>query len=133
MKICASDGVTFARKTAKYFPLMTCLVRKNGRFSYEKSNYRTSMPDDVFIPFFEIATVACWKSIATNLDALYTELYPHASFEVPDALSSKMQSAKSIDDKIRYCIDYVQDEIIYLFDADVMHGHVPQSPQDVIA
>jgi len=109
------------------------VVRNGDRFTFEKTNYLTNIPDDVFPPFFEIATVATWKRIATNIHELYSDIYQRNSFDVPEQLSKRLQTAASIADKIRYCIDFVQDEIVYLVDAEVMHRHVPQSPQDVMA
>jgi hypothetical protein len=37
-----------------------------------------------------------------------------------------------LDERIRKVIEYTQNEIIYLYDAEVMHGHFPQDPETTL-
>src|SRR5262249_27200482 len=80
-----------------------------------------------------IATVATWEDIGAFIHSLYRELLSNADpLRVSDGLATQLASAPTMDDKIRFLIEYVQDQIIYLFDAEVMHAHIPQSVQQVL-
>ena len=86
-----------------------------------------------FNPFFEIATVATWEDVGLFIHSLYKgPLYNGGALRISDGLAKRLASALNVDEKIRIIIEYVQDHIIYLFDADVMHAHIPQSAQQVL-
>ena len=103
------------------------IVRKGGDFTFERSDFQTASRNDVFIPYIEIATAASWPTIASEVYALYL-----AGLTSPLDESSLHRAVNLRDDtgeNIKSIIEFVQNRIVYLYDADVMHGHIPQSPE----
>ncbi|MDO8594837.1 MAG: transglutaminase domain-containing protein [bacterium] len=103
------------------------IVRKGGNFTFEKSDFQTSSPNDVFIPYIEIATDASWPAIASEVHALYHTGLTIALDE--PSLHKAVNLGSDTGENIKNIIEFVQNRIVYLYDADVMHGHIPQSPE----
>ncbi|MCX6785208.1 MAG: hypothetical protein NTV81_04815 [Candidatus Komeilibacteria bacterium] len=97
-------------------------------YFFEKINFRAQYASDVFTSFFEIATVASWEEILKDVLPFYGTSNKEEEKRFLDEVLEKISSeVKDIEEKISKVIEYVQNHIIYIFDAGVMHGHVPQS------
>jgi hypothetical protein len=108
------------------------IVGKGETFEFVQLKRLSEPSSNYFSPFFEIATVATWEDIGVFIHSLYREPLSNAEpLCISDGLAAQLTSAPTVDDKIRLVIEYVQDQIIYLFDAEVMHAHIPQSVQQV--
>jgi hypothetical protein len=124
----------------KYFRDMTgslvdddgAIVGKGETFEFVQLKRLSEPSSNYFSPFLEIATVATWEGIGVFIHSLYREPLSNAEpLRIGDGLATQLASASTVDDKIRLVIEYVQDQIIYLFDAEVIHAHIPQSVQQV--
>ncbi len=107
-------------------------VPKGGSFIFQKFDYVQVYQKDTFVPFFEIATDATWESIAAYLHELYIPVLEKAL--AADTLERiGINSKTSTEATIRDVIEYMQNSIIYLYDAEVMHGFIPQAAETTLA
>jgi hypothetical protein len=130
----------FVRK--KYFrdesgarlPNEDILLAQGETFTFRKECLYAEEPQDAFVPLFEIATAAAWDEIAGRIRSLYEAAFAgHESLRLDEAFERELASQPTLDHKIRFVIEYVQNQIVYLFDAEVMHAFIPQSAQDVMS
>lgn len=105
------------------------ILDAGATFTFSKNNY-TNLVDanrEIF-PFIDFATNTDWKAISNFVYPLYQEVLeqtPHLDF-APE-LKSKIDELSDVEQKIKWCIDYVQNNIKYIYDAAEMNGHKPQS------
>lgn len=105
------------------------ILDAGATFTFSKNNY-TNLVDanrEIF-PFIDFATDTDWKAISNFVYPLYQEVLeqtPHLDF-APE-LKSKIDELSDVKQKIKWCIDYVQNNIKYIYDAAEMNGHKPQS------
>lgn len=80
-------------------------------------------------PFIDFATDATWKELSNYIYPLYKDVIEEARLQTfaPD-LAETLNTLPNLDAKIRYAIEFVQNNIYYIFTADEMNGHKPQSP-----
>jgi len=104
-------------------------LSSGSNYKFEKHNFQFNYRDDVYAPYLEIATKATWSQISTYLSNLYSK-----EIEEVDIKNNKAYQSLNLDDKevtmdikIERIIEFVQNNIVYLYDADVMHRHIPQS------
>lgn len=105
------------------------ILDAGATFTFSKNNY-TNLVDanrEIF-PFIDFATDTDWKAISNFVYPLYQEVLeqtPHLDF-APE-FKSKIDELSDVEQKIKWCIDYVQNNIKYIYDAAEMNGHKPQS------
>jgi hypothetical protein len=98
------------------------------KYSFNEYDFQPMPKENYFSPFIEFATEGNWQEISNSIYALYEDELTSPSIQLSDFPSTlEMGQGISIDEEIRRVIEYVQDQIIYLFDAEAMHGHVPQT------
>jgi len=81
-------------------------------------------------PFIDFATDATWKELSNYIYPLYNDVLENAKLKdfAPD-LVQKLDELPDLEAKIRYAIEFVQNNIYYIFNADEMNGHQPQLPE----
>lgn len=105
------------------------VLHKGERFILEEQNFKLEYDENVCNPYVEISTDTSWKEIAGSLYPFYRDILQDINLKESEVYSIlKLGDSSMIDDKIQRIIEYVQNEIIYLYDAEVMHEHLPQSP-----
>ena len=103
-------------------------LRRGDVFSLEERNFQIHRKSDMFVPCIEIATKATWEGISAHVFDLYKTLIADDAVKNTQAYASLRIHQNAPEVNIRNIIEYVQDQIAYLYDAEVMHGYVPQSP-----
>ncbi|MDO4228241.1 MAG: hypothetical protein Q4C98_00340 [Capnocytophaga sp.] len=80
-------------------------------------------------PFIDFATESNWKDLSNYIYPLYEEVFTKSDLKsfAPD-LVEKLDAMSTQDEKIQYAIEYVQNNIYYVYNADEMNGHKPQEP-----
>ncbi len=109
-------------------------VIKTGEvFKFEKLNFQTKSIPNMYNPYIEIATSASWDDIVKSIFDMYDinpkllDLKDHKICEILE-----LNSSLPIEDKIRSVIEYIQNQIIYLYDADFMHNYIPELPSKTL-
>ncbi|MDR6404214.1 MULTISPECIES: DUF3857 domain-containing protein [Chryseobacterium] len=105
-------------------------LNKGERFVFEEKNYINPVDAsrEVF-PYIDFATDSSWKELSNYISPIYEEIFNKDSLlEYAPNLVEKLNLITDIDEKIQFAIEYVQNNIYYIFNADEMNGHKPQEP-----
>ena len=86
-------------------------------------------PNREIFPFIDFATESTWKDLSNYIYPLYKDVLEQSDLKsfAPD-LIEKLDKLASLDEKIQFAIEYVQNNIYYTYNADEMNGHKPQEP-----
>ncbi|WP_281235415.1 hypothetical protein [Flavobacterium gelatinilyticum] len=105
-------------------------LKKGERFVFEEENYINSFDANREIaPFIDFATDSNWINLSNYIAPLYEEIYNKSSLkEFAPKLVEKLDAITDKDEQLQFAIDYVQNHVYYIFNADEMNGHKPQEP-----
>ena len=109
------------------------ILYKGEKFETYKKNYNeVHLEDDIVAPFINFTTKKTWEEISSTISPYYEK-------ELIDAKGINfleyIENATNIDQEgtlLRSYIEYVQNNIVYTFNAYEMHGHVPQSVEKTL-
>ncbi len=105
-------------------------LKKGERFVIEEENYINPVDSgrEIF-PFIDFATDSNWKDLSNYIVPIYDEIFNASSLQdfAPN-LVEKLDAIADQDEKLQFAIEYVQNHIYYIFNADEMNGHKPQEP-----
>lgn len=105
-------------------------LKKGERFVIKEDNYINPVDAsrEIF-PFIDFATESNWKDLSNYIAPIYDEIYNKASLkDFAPKLIEKLDAIANQDEKLQFAIEYVQNNIYYIFNADEMNGHKPQEP-----
>ncbi|WP_289664820.1 hypothetical protein [Flavobacterium panacagri] len=105
-------------------------LKKGERFVIENENYINSFDQNrEIVPYIDFATDRNWTDLSNYISPLYEEIYNKSSLkEFAPKLVEKLDAITDKDDQLQFAIDYVQNHIYYVYNADEMNGHKPQEP-----
>lgn len=118
----------FKDESGNVIPAEKKIILPGEKFSFLKTNYVNDVDMNREIPpFIDFATDADWKELSNFIFPLYEDIYQKskASEKVPE-LTQKLDAIEDIEQKIKWAIEYVQNNIKYIYDSDEMNGHQPQ-------
>ncbi len=105
-------------------------LKKGERFVIEEENYINPVDSgrEIF-PYIDFATESNWKDLSNYIVPIYEEIFNKSSLQdfAPN-LVEKLDAITDQDEKLQFAIEYVQNHIYYIFNADEMNGHKPQEP-----
>ncbi|PTT37502.1 hypothetical protein DBR28_09830, partial [Chryseobacterium sp. HMWF028] len=105
-------------------------LKKGERFVTEEQNYINPVDSgrEIF-PYIDFATESNWKDLSNYIVPIYDEIFNKSSLQdfAPN-LIEKLDAIADQDEKLQFAIEYVQNHIYYIFNADEMNGHKPQEP-----
>jgi len=105
-------------------------LKKGERFVIDEDHYINPVDANREIfPFIDFATESNWKDLSNYIAPLYEEIFSKAA--LPDYalnLVEKLDAITDSDEKLQFAIEYVQNNIYYIFNANEMNGHKPQEP-----
>lgn len=105
-------------------------LKKGERFVIEEQNYINPVDSgrEIF-PYVDFATESNWKDLSNYIVPLYDEVFNSSSLkDFAPNLIEKLDAITDQDEKLQFAIEYVQNHIYYIFNADEMNGHKPQAP-----
>ncbi len=105
-------------------------LEKGEKFVFEETDYINPVDANREIfPFIDFATDNTWKELSNYIAPIYQEIFNNASLkDFAPNLIEKLDALQDLDEKIQFAIEYVQNNIYYIFNADEMNGHKPQEP-----
>lgn len=108
----------------------TGYLEKGEKFVFEQTNYINPVDANREIfPYIDFATDNNWKELSDYIAPIYQEIFDKASLkDFAPGLVEKLDAISDPDEKIQFAIEYVQNNIYYIFNADEMNGHKPQEP-----
>lgn len=105
-------------------------LKKGEEFVIEEVNYinHVDASREIF-PFIDFATENTWKDLSNYIAPMYEEIFSKYSLkDFASHLAEKLDAVDGLDEKLQFAIEYVQNHIYYIFNADEMNGHKPQEP-----
>lgn len=105
-------------------------LKKGERFVIEEQNYINPVDSgrEIF-PYVDFATESSWKDLSNYIVPLYEEIFNSSSLkDFTPNLIEKLDAIADQGEKLQFAIEYVQNHIYYIFNADEMNGHKPQAP-----
>lgn len=105
-------------------------LEKGERFVLEESEYINPVDANREIfPFIDFATNSNWNDLSNYMAPIYETIYNANKLEdFAPLLVEKLNALSNLDDKLRFAIEYVQNNINYIYNAYEMNGHKPQEP-----
>ncbi|SHF86618.1 hypothetical protein [Flavobacterium defluvii] len=105
-------------------------LKKGEKFVIEKEDYINSFDINREIaPYIDFATDSNWTDLSNYISPFYEEIFSKSSLkEFAPKLAEKLDAISDKDEQLQYAIDYVQNHVYYIFNADEMNGHKPQEP-----
>lgn len=81
-------------------------------------------------PYFDFATQTNWTSLS-NFISPYIEkaVFEHNLKDFAQDFIDELNKINNKQDQIAYAIEYIQNQIQYIYNANEMHDHIPQSPK----
>jgi len=120
----------FRDEKGEVIPPEVGYLKKGEKFLIEEENYINPVDAsrEIF-PFIDFATDSSWKDLSNYIAPIYEEIFSSSSLKefAPDFVE-KLDAIVDADEKIQFAIEYVQNNIYYIFNADEMNGHKPQEP-----
>ncbi|QXU50602.1 hypothetical protein KYG33_06060 [Chryseobacterium sp. D764] len=105
-------------------------LKKGERFVIEEQNYINPVDSgrEIF-PYVDFATESSWKDLSNYIVPLYEEIFNSSSLkDFAPNLIEKLDAIADQGEKLQFAVEYVQNHIYYIFNADEMNGHKPQAP-----
>lgn len=105
-------------------------LKTGERYVIEKENYNNTVDlNREIAPYIDFATESSWDALSNYIAPIYDEIYKKSSLkEFAPNLAEKLDAISDKDEKLQFAIDYVQNHINYIYNADEMNGHKPQEP-----
>lgn len=88
---------------------------------------------NILNPYIYFATKDSEKNIWDELNKYYKIALEENIDDLTKEIFSSVENINSLDWKIRYIIEYVQNNIKYIYSNDYMHGHKPQLPSETFS
>lgn len=110
-------------------------VKPGEHYIHEFVDHKSLDQDDVYPPFVEIVSDSSWEEISTYTTGYYQDLFQITQKECQDLLFPFIEldnNPELLDSNLQTVIEFVQNQIVYLFDAEVMHGYIPENTQKTI-
>lgn len=106
------------------------LLKKGERFTIEKENYINTVDiNRELSPFIDFATHSNWMDLSNYIYPIYEDIYNQSSLkDFAPNLVEKLDAIADKDEQLQFAIDYVQNHVYYVYNADEMNGHKPQEP-----
>ncbi|KMQ68921.1 hypothetical protein ACM39_06460 [Chryseobacterium sp. FH2] len=105
-------------------------LKKGEKFIIEEENYINPVDAsrEIF-PYIDFATDANWKDLSNYIAPMYDKIFHQSTLpEFAPNLVEKLDAITELEEKLQFAIEYVQNNIYYIFNADEMNGHKPQEP-----
>lgn len=105
-------------------------LEKGEQFVLNKKDYINFTDSDREIsPYIDFATDASWRQLTNYFYPFYEEAYNAQKLEdFAPKLVEKLNAISDKDLQLQFAIEYVQNNVNYIFNNDEMSGHKPQEP-----
>ncbi|MEN2399613.1 hypothetical protein GKZ90_0007485 [Flavobacterium sp. MC2016-06] len=106
------------------------LLKQGEKFIIDKENYINFVDSNREVSsFIDFATDSNWTDLSNYIFPIYDEIFEKSSLkEFAPNLVEKLDAITNKDEQLEFAIEYVQNHINYIFNADEMNGHKPQEP-----
>jgi transglutaminase-like putative cysteine protease len=118
----------FRDQEGKQLPPEDVAVPKGETYHFQQLSFQTTYKENVLFEEIEVASKATWGEVGNAIYELYHDKLASLSLAKHKVFKElKLDDTNiSLSEKIQAAIEYTQDRIVYLYDQEVMHGHVPE-------
>ena len=125
----AYKDVFFRDEQGNVIPSQVKYLAQGEAFEIVQENYINPVdPNREIFPFIDFATDSTWKDLSNYIYPLYEEVFKAQPADFAPDLVEKLNGMATLDEKLQYAIEFVQNNIYYVYNADEMNGHKPQAP-----
>ena len=125
----AYKNVFFRDQEGNVLPNEIKYLAQGESFDIVKTNYINPVdPNREVFPFIDFATDSTWKDLSNYIYPLYKEVFNAQLTDFAPDLVARLEEMPTLDEKLQYAIEFVQNNIYYVYNADEMNGHKPQEP-----
>ena len=125
----AYKDVFFRDEQGNVIPSQVKYLAQGEAFEIVQENYINPVdPNREIFPFIDCATDSTWKDLSNYIYPLYEEVFKAQPADFAPDLVEKLNGMATLDEKLQYAIEFVQNNIYYVYNADDMNGHKPQAP-----
>ena len=125
----AYKDVFFRDEQGNVIPSQVKYLAQGEAFEIVQENYINPVdPNREIFPFIDFATDSTWKDLSNYIYPLYEEVFKAQLADFAPDLVEKLNSMATLDEKLQYAIEFVQNNIYYVYNADEMNGHNPHTP-----
>ena len=125
----AYKDVFFRDEQGNVIPSQVKYLAQGEAFEILQENYINPVdPNREIFPFIDFATDSTWKDLSNYIYPLYEEVFKAQPADFAPDLVEKLNGMATLDEKLQYAIEFVQNNIYYVYNADEMNGHKPQAP-----
>lgn len=117
----------FRDETDKKISIPQVFLKRGENFIFSKVDFQTQYVENYYTPYIQLATNTSWNKISSYIYSLYEDSLRVDLKNLQVYTSLGLDKGDNIEIKIQKIIEFVQNQIIYLYDAEVMHGHIPQA------
>lgn len=105
-------------------------LKQGEEFVIDEENYINFVDTNREIsPFIDFATDSNWIDLSNYIYPIYEDIFTKSSLqEFAPNLVEKLDAITNKDEQLQFAIEYVQNHINYIYNADEMNGHKPQEP-----
>ncbi|MFV0223735.1 DUF3857 domain-containing protein [Empedobacter falsenii] len=121
----------FRDENANLIEAETETILSGNSYSFELKDYlNPTDPNREIFPYIDFVTKSNWEDLSNFIYPYYEEVINKTNLEnfAPN-LIEKLNEFSLLEDKIEYAIEYVQNHIYYIYNADEMSGHKPQEAE----
>ncbi|MDR2145220.1 MAG: hypothetical protein LBE91_02005, partial [Tannerella sp.] len=104
------------------------VLQPGAEFLFLQKDYLNPVDQNREIyPFVDFVTESNWTELSNYISAIYQDIIAKQAFsEFAPELKKTLDDIDNKERQIAYAIEYVQNNIKYIYDAEAMHGHKPQ-------
>lgn len=108
----------------------TNFLQKGERFVFEEQNFINLADTNREVsPYIDFATDSTWEKLSNYFAPIYHTIYNRNKVaDFAPFLVEKLNALSTKEDQVRFAIEYVQNNINYIYNAHEMNGHLPQDP-----
>ena len=125
----------FRDKNNKIIDSKKHILKKWQKFEFELEDFSAdeAVNRQIYLnPYIDFATDQDWKQIWKYMHSYYETVLQDNIDDQTKEIFDQVDKTESQEWKIRYLIEYVQDNIKYVFDTYDMHWHRPQLPSQTL-
>ena len=125
----AYKNVFFRDEERNVLPSEVKYLSQGETFEIIENDYINPVdPNREIFPFIDFATDSNWKDLSNYIYPLYEGVFNAQLTDFAPDLVAKLDAMPTLDEKLQYAIEFVQNNIYYVYNADEMNGHKPQEP-----
>jgi hypothetical protein len=106
------------------------IIENNESYKINYNDYINKVDvNRCVFPYIDFATKSTWEELTNYIAPFYEKVFEENKLiNFADDLIFELNNINDLENKIQFAIEYVQNNVHYIYNEDEMHGHLPQNP-----